>query len=212
MRRVAFLYDGFNLYHSLCLAERASAGVGLRWLDLVSLSKSLLPRVGGGAELASVSYFSAFANHVEAVKPGAVARHRDYVDALRATGVDVRLGRFKQRIASCPMCGAQIERIEEKESDVGMAIRLLELIWGGECDVLVLVSADSDLTPAVRAVRQRFPWAPVFVCFPYGRGTHELHALAHKLFRLRRESYAAHQLPDPLVTPSGRVIRKPAGW
>lgn len=212
MRRVAFLYDGFNLYHSLCAASRDLSGAGTKWLDLTDMSRGLLHEVGGRAELGPVCYFSALANHVETTKPGAVARHRAYLEALAATGVEISLGRFKQRRSCCPSCGVVIVRNEEKESDVAMAVRLLELASSGTCGTVVLVSADSDLTPAVRAVQRRFPAMPVLACFPYGRGTHELRQLSRGAIRLRKERYVAHQLPDPVVTPDGRLIRKPAAW
>ena len=95
---------------------------------------------------------------------------------------------------------------------MAIAVRLLDLLWSEQCDAAVVVSADSDLAPAFRAASRRFPERPVFACFPYARSTDELRLLAHRVFRLRKERYAAHQLPDPVVTPDGREIRKPAAW
>lgn len=212
MRRVAFLFDGYNLYHSLRPDRGEPGDRGFRWLDLIGLSMSLLHEVGHGAQLESVAYFSALAGHIDAREPGTTNRHNRYIAALRATGVSVELGLFKQKRFHCQVCGALQHRFEEKETDVSLAVRLLELLWTDRCDVVVLVSADSDLAPALRAAQRHLPERPIFVGFPHGRGSAALQSLARRVFRLRRERYAAHQLPDPVVTPDGRLIRKPSGW
>lgn len=82
MARVAFLVDGFNLYHSLEEASLAMGGVGTKWLDLIALCETFLQPIGGGGKLESVFYFSAPANHVEQIKPGARAATGQVTGAL----------------------------------------------------------------------------------------------------------------------------------
>lgn len=212
MARVTFLVDGFNLYHSLDRASVDMGGVGTKWLDLESLCGTFLYQVGGGAELERVIYFSALADHVDRVKPGATDRHRAYIAALRALGVQVELGTFKKKWRRCPACGQQILFHEEKETDVAIAVRLLELFWNDRCDAVVIVSADSDLSPAVREAKRCSPGKPVYCCFPYARGTTELRTLATQCFRIRKERYGDHQLPDPVILADGTRIAKPASW
>jgi uncharacterized LabA/DUF88 family protein len=212
MTRVAFLVDGFNLYHSLIRASADLGGVGTRWLDLHSLCRTFLYQIGGGAELTRLIYFSALAEHVEEVKPGAVARHRTYIAALASRGVQVELGTFKRKWRTCPACGTRTLFHEEKETDVAIAVRLLELLGNDRCDVGAIVSADSDLAPALREVGRSFPDKPVYCCFPYARGTTELRTLAKACFRIRKERYAAHQLPDPVVLADGTRLAKPESW
>ena len=48
--------------------------------------------------------------------------------------------------------------------------------------------------------------------FPYGRGSHDLRVLATRSFKIRKERYVEHQLPDSVTLPSGRTIFRPAGW
>ena len=59
----------------------------------------------GRSELAGVVYFSALARHMEAARPGTVARHLRYLDALQATDVETVLSQFKRREVRCPYCG-----------------------------------------------------------------------------------------------------------
>ncbi|MBI2073674.1 MAG: hypothetical protein HYW52_11635 [Gemmatimonadetes bacterium] len=52
---------------------------------------------GPGAILAGVYYFSAYASHLESRNPAVTKRHRTYVEALKATGVQVSMGNFKRK-------------------------------------------------------------------------------------------------------------------
>jgi hypothetical protein len=105
--RVAFIVDGFNVYHSLKAAEKRAGGWSLRWLDLRGLCATLLNSVfGPGAELTGVYYFSAYASHLELRNPAVTKRHRTYVEALKATGVHVSMGTSRRRSARSGSTGA----------------------------------------------------------------------------------------------------------
>jgi hypothetical protein len=96
--RVCFLIDGFNLYHSVRAAERDLGTGPLRWLDLPALCSTLVSSaIGPGAKLSGIHYFSALAKHLEARKPDVVRRHRTYIAALEANGVEVYLANFKKK-------------------------------------------------------------------------------------------------------------------
>ncbi len=210
--RVAFLVDGFNLYHSLEAASRQLDGAPTKWLDVPALCRGFLPQIGGGAHLEAVHYFTSPANHVEQVKPGAIERHAAYVRALRACGVHVELGKFKEKWRTCPACGERIVSHEEKETDVAIAVRFMQLLWRDRCDCVVLLSADSDLSPAIREASHSFPDVPVDCCFPFARGSQELKSLARRCYRIRKERYLRHQLPDVVALPDGARVRRPEGW
>jgi hypothetical protein len=170
MTRTAFLIDGFNLYDSLRDASRDLDGAGTRWLDLFGLCSSFLNEIGGNAQFSEVGYFSALAHHLEPIEPGLVERHLAYIDCLRETGVRVELGYFKPKQVLCPGCRFRIVRHEEKETDVAIGTRLLELAVSGECDAIGVVSGDSDLAPALRASRRCRREMLLLACFPYHLG------------------------------------------
>ena len=68
--RVAFVVDGFNLYHSLKSASDGPKPLPARWLDLKALCEAHLHVIGNGATLSSIYYFSAIAKHLEAFDYG----------------------------------------------------------------------------------------------------------------------------------------------
>lgn len=212
MRRVIFLVDGFNLYHSIKEAVSVQPNIHFKWLNLHALCSSLLHLIGNNAQLAEVHYFSALATHRQIADPQVILRHQSLLDCLRATGVHIELGRFKAKSGACPICRRPIVRHEEKETDVAIAVRLIDLLHADRCDTAVLVTGDTDLAPAIRLARQRFPDKGIVCAFPYARKNNELAGLSTHSFVIRATSYARHQFPDPFRHPDGRLIFRPASW
>ncbi|MFQ5895437.1 MAG: NYN domain-containing protein [Nitrospinota bacterium] len=149
MRRktVVCLIDGFNLYHGI----RGLNQNHLKWLNLQSLAASLIDT--RKETLAAVYYFSAYATWL----PDPYARHRRYVAALEATGVTPVLAHFKEKPRKCPCCHQLYSSHEEKESDVRIAVHLIRGVCRGEFDKAVVISADSDLVPAIEAALKVAP-------------------------------------------------------
>lgn len=211
--RVCVLVDGFNVYHSLCDAGRARGGRrGMKWLNLWSLSRALIPQIPGNAIVGSVHYFTALAEHLVHRNPGVVARHRTYIEALRSTGVNVVLGRFKRVFARCGVCSSQTTRWEEKETDVAISVKLLEALHRDEAEAILLISGDTDLVPAVKLARSLYPSRFIACAFPYGRKNKELANVASLSMRISRKAYVGNQLPDPVVLPGGKLLSKPPRW
>jgi hypothetical protein len=135
---------------------------GTKWVNLQSLAQSLCR---DGEDLVSVVYFSAYATWLA----GPYARHRQYVAALSANGVECHMARFSEQTARCHECGATWKRPEEKETDVHFSLKFLEDAFDNGFDRAIIISADSDHCPAVRCVRRRFPGKQVFAATPPGR-------------------------------------------
>lgn len=185
--RTSFLVDGFNLYHALSDASHDLGGAGTRWLDLFGFCRSSLYLLGADARLEGVRYFSALASHLEPLKPDATVRHLAYIECLLATGVQVELSHFKKKRIKCPYCSRALTRYEEKETDVALGACLLELCSIDRCDAIVLVTGDSDLTPAVRTARRLFPRVRLYSIFPYRRVSLELKAVVDQSFKTGSE-------------------------
>jgi len=230
--RVAFIVDGFNLYHSIKDAEKMVPARPQRWLDLRAFCESYVRNFGRAAMLEDVYYFSAIAAHLEPAKPDISRRHQTYLDALAATGVHVSLANFKvsnryfsfrqcrfriwpfRRFIRVPLprCTVLVQRAEEKETDVAIATKLFELLHTNAADAVVLVTGDTDLLPAIRTARRLFPTILIGVCFPFKRHNADLKRSVVRSFKVRKEQYAVYQLPDPISLPNGHVIRKPPPW
>ena len=213
MNRTVFLIDGFNGYHSAAQAQKDAGGITAKWLNLKSLCSSFLPLAGEvsseRASLERIYYFSAPPIHRSKSKQ---QRHSLYMKCLRGTGINVELGRFKDKDSWCPNCKQAYISHEEKESDVALASKLFEVCLTNEADTIILMTGDTDLAPAVRTCRRLFPTKVIFFSFPYRRTNTELKGIAPESFSIKRRSYFRHQFPDPLILEDGSSVSKPDTW
>ena len=208
--RTVFLVDGFNLYHSVLDIARHNGGLCLKWLDIHSLCSSFLHLIDRNAKLECIYYFSALAYHLN--DPGVIARHETYIKCLKATGVKEILGRFKPKEITCPYCRKQIIRYEEKETDVAIGVKLIEILSNNECDAAILMTGDTDLVSAVKSAKRLSSNKTVLFAFPYNRKNAELVQIAPSSFKIHKNSYVRYQFPDPFILPDGTQINKPEGW
>lgn len=212
MKRVCFLIDGFNLYHSVKDLDQ-KLGIKAKWLDLKSLCQSYIYLFGKDAVLHDVYYFSAYPNHLSSKKPDTIARHKNFVTCLEDMGVKVILGRFKEKKVYCNSCKKVVIKHEEKETDVAIAIKIIELFHSDSCDIQVIVSGDTDLAPAVRTSLSLFKDKQICFAFPFDRKMKELSKLSTlNSFSISAGNYQKHILPDPYLLKNGQKIPKPTNW
>lgn len=202
--------DGFNLYHAIDDFRDNR----LKWLSLWDLGVRIISKQS--ETLVSVTYFSAFATHLQAAHPDVVQRHRDYVAALEATGIEAVLGSFKRKPASCRKCGARWDRHEEKETDVNIAVQVVAAAHRDLFDVAYILSADTDLAPALREVRSVVDASgartkrvvAVFPPIAPGRRRYvsSLQQSSDASISLNEGHLRACRLPDQLTAQDGSVI------
>ena len=157
LERVICFVDGFNLYHALDAIQQPH----LKWLDLRQLF-SRLTRTKSQV-ITQILFFSAYPTW----KPASYHRYRLYISALASTGVTPVMGQFKKKPRQCLKCGTKWVSHEEKETDVNIAIALLDLAHKDLFDHAFLLSRDSDLAPAVHKLKQNFPKKKITVLAPY---------------------------------------------
>jgi uncharacterized LabA/DUF88 family protein len=195
--RVVCFVDGFNLYHAIAKLKRPH----LKWVDLRALLRRYVRPES--ETLAGIYYFSAYANWL----PDARRRHRAYVAALASTGVIPVIGKFKAKNRWCPLCRRSSVGHEEKETDVNIALQLLDGGYRDGFDHALLVSRDSDLIPAVRMLRERFPRKRLTVVAPPLRGhSAEMLRWATGKTKIRVEHLERSLLPAEVRDSSGELI------
>lgn len=155
--RVVCFIDGFNMYHALHAIQQPH----LKWLDLRKLF-TLLAKPKSQV-ITQILFFSAYPTW----KPSSYYRHRQYVAALQASGVTPVMGHFKRKSKQCLSCKVKWESHEEKETDVNLALALLDLAYKDEYDHAFILTRDSDLAPAIHKVKQNFSQKMVTIFAPY---------------------------------------------
>ena len=158
VRTRAIVYvDRFNLYNG------SIKGTPNKWLNLQRYFDLLRPHDA----VVQIRYFTALMSG----DPG--IRQRIYLSALETLDrLNIIVGRYKRKSLACHVPGCsftgnrRFSTWEEKRTDVSIAIQMLDDAYQDECDTLIVVSGDSDLVPAIHAVKLRFPEKKVVVYIP----------------------------------------------
>jgi len=201
-KKIVFFFDGFNFYHSL---KEKKEYWDFLWLDYQRLAELFTPKTN---ILSEVVWFTAYATW----KPQSERRHKDYARALMTRGVTIILGKFKTRDKFCKLCHRKFIGHEEKQTDVNIAVNLL--VWAREdrFDEIVLCTADSDLLPAIKALKKDYPHKTLTLLFPINRRSYELESFADKIMHVKEMHLRASQFPDEIKLPDGSIIHRPSNW
>lgn len=231
-RRTGVYVDGYNLYYGRL---RSTA---FKWLDLVKLGEDVLTQRDQNESLAGLHLFTAhalanFATHGAASVEAQSAYHRAlqtkhgerFTVTYGTHSFDRDGSLLPEFIAGQPYDRTKrrrVWRLEEKKTDVNLAIAMYRHAVQGRYDRIILVSNDSDAEPALQAIREDFPHIMVGVIVPImppvpGSGpsrrvSGSLTKLAHWVVQhLTDAQLQAAQLPLHVPTKK-KPIHKPAHW
>lgn len=195
MTIVRVYVDGFNVYHAI----DKQGDPRLKWLNYWQLASSLLRE---GERLDSVHFFTA----VWRFETAKQKRHENFITALEAYGVTVHRGDFSKPKKWCAAHERYCNFREEKQTDVGIAVRMLVDAADGQNQRMILVTADSDQIPTAKALNA-MEHVTLTLAFPPGRSqeARELGSLIPDRLELKPQRLLPHQLPRT-VEKDGRVV------
>jgi uncharacterized LabA/DUF88 family protein len=208
MAKIVFFVDGFNLYHALDYTETSpnhQKYQKYKWLNLSALAGLF---VGPLDSLEQVILFTAFVTWDQAK----VARHKLFVRANEAMGVSVVYGEFKRKDKYCRLCRREYQSFEEKQTDVNIALELFRSAFLDKYDRAVIISGDTDLIPAIKAVRATFPQKQIGVIIPIGKSSVDLLKHADFRFKMKEQHLASSRFPNRLSLPGGATVDCPPNW
>lgn len=204
--RVAVYIDGFNLYHAIKNLRKPH----LKWLNVHKLSNLLIRQ--NSQKIVSVRYFSAYGNHYSNTdKVYRLTRHRSYVSALEAKGVISHMGNFAKRdmhysSGNGPYYRAKWRRYEEKQTDVGIAVHLINDAHMDKFDRALIVSLDTDMLPAFKIMQSEFPNKSIDCVAPPSRSHHRDIQLLGIGLKNIKVSQIEKSLFGSRVVKNGRII------
>jgi uncharacterized protein YqjF (DUF2071 family) len=109
-----------------------------------------------------------------------------------------------------PVHFVQVDKTNEKGSDVNLATYLLHDGFMGLYEKAIIISNDSDLREPVRIVREVLK-LPVGIANPHSRHSKELQEYASFVRRIRPKHLAASLFADKLNDAKG-TFSKPMYW
>jgi len=229
--RTRVYIDGYNLYYG-CLKNSAH-----RWLDVRMLTERILISIlheQNGQPIPhrfttpAVKYFTAsilknFAKSDESIS--CQAQYHNALSAYLGNAFEIIKGYFDARPAraykwesgkAARDCDrVEIWKLEEKQSDVALALQAFSDAIRKEVDQIIFITNDADFQPAMQLIRQHTS-AIIGLIVPTkpdtGSVNVELEKHAHWIRRhILEDEIAQSQLP-PMVRRRHDVIHKPLSW
>lgn len=229
MTRTTIYIDGYNLYYSRL------KGTPYKWLDVVSLFRDrILRQQDPEAEVVSIKYFTSpvkalYARHGEAsthaqdqYHRALLARDPGLVAIIRGFHVfePTNLPTYHPEVDPSKDHVTRVWMIEEKQTDVNIALHAYRDAARDVTDQLVICSNDSDMEPALKLIKEDMPTKVVGIVLPLREGgiapgnvpNRRLTASAQWVRHyIRDEELAQSQLPQNVPTKK-KPASKPAHW
>lgn len=199
--RTLVFVDGFNVYHAIKTPRLGK----YRWLNYWKLAEEFLQPKD---QLVGVLYFTA-------IPPWDIHkrnRHKRLISANQFYGVQVISGKFRYTTKRCRKCRQEYHTYEEKRTDVNIAVHLLKNAQEDNYDKAVLVSGDSDIIPAIEAVKQTFPEKEISLVIPIGGKARELTNFVGSSMQMKEIHLRTSQLPGTVTLQNGVALQRPIQW
>lgn len=201
-QKVIVYIDGFNFYYGLKKGWKK-----YYWLDVVKLFESFIRE---NQELVAIKYFSAYSTDDQQR-----LRQNAFFQANKQNPkFSLILGKYLKKSITCFNCQNVIHTFEEKETDVRIATQIVSDAYKKECDISIIVSADSDMIPAVQLAQEA--GNKVFIYFPPHQRSNNLATLVNgkPIFLERYESRFRNSLfPDMIhLKGNGFALSIPESW
>lgn len=182
MKTIVYV-DGYNLYYSLLRKSQ------YKWLDLFTLFSKILNEQNPKTDLQLVKYFTSPAKAKFATNGSqAPISQNKYHRALlspRTGNVEIIEG-FHTESRATPMRytnppnkedRVHTWKLEEKQTDVNIALNLYRDSSKNLCEQVVVCSADTDIAPALKLIKEDFPHIKMGAIFPLQKTDDERHPI-----------------------------------
>lgn len=199
--------DGFNLYYG------AVKNTPWKWLNIEKYFELLLPH----DVIQTIKYFTARINGSHQPNQEVFIEALLTLDKIQIIYGLFKLKKVKCLVKNCKYAGTKAFNVpEEKRTDVNIAAHMLEDAFYNRCDKLILVTGDSDLVPAVKAVKRIFQNKKVIVYIPANnkkRGAaKEIRDASDRHKTLPNNLLSKAQFPIQITDNNGKLIQKPSSW
>ncbi len=201
-QRVVAYIDGFNLYFGL----KSARWKRFYWLNLQLLAQNIL---APGQDLVFTKYFTSRISY----PPDKEKRQSTFIEALETlSDFKIYFGHYQANLQRCRKCNNKVWVPNEKMTDVNIAVEMMSDAYQDLSDVALLISADSDLSAPIQAIKALFPEKRVVVAFPPQRHSAQLQRLAHAYLQIGRGSVAKSVFADKIQKADGFILTRPTEW
>ncbi|TRD14535.1 NYN domain-containing protein [Palleronia caenipelagi] len=153
--------------------------------------------------LVSVTYCSAYQKR----NSDQLVRHKKYIEALEHSGVQIQLGHYMVGSSKpCFHCGGTSEELNEKQTDINLALCLFADAMRNHFDWAYLVSADSDQAATARFLKKHFPEKKLVTVVPPNQQlSQNIMNFADGKRKLNRDDIEKCRFPSIIQTETGFI-------
>ena len=213
MQRVSVFIDGFNFYYSLKRARKNEPDFQkFYWLDFVKFFEHFLQP---GQTLQKVYYFTAPDRYPDRrIRQEALFRANELINSSRFEVVN---GFYYDKPFTCRNCNARFTIPEEKRTDVNICAYMMRDCALDDVDVLILVTADSDLITPIELIKRHFQNKTLRVFFPPAAFSRNINNLIKSykqkvtLLKKHKHRFNIAVMPET-VTKNGTSYTIPPKW
>lgn len=211
--------DGHNLY------KGRTEKTGYRWLDIRRLFEVVLP---SPHEIGRVKFFTS-----EVKDKIKLDRQLTYLNALEGRGgIEIERGRYEHKTKAASLKhvllhgkkitpsklgvekkidGLSLTFLEEKETDVRLAINITLNCCLEKFDCVALLSIDTDFLPVLDLARNKFKKQTIVIS-PNNKISHLLRNTVDEYKHITDGDLKKSILPTSFKDSKGNEHRKPHGW
>lgn len=199
--RVNVYIDGFNFYYGL----KNKHWKKYYWLDIVKFYELFMKP---NQILNNVYYCTAV--------PTDKSQKKRQAEFFKANKLNPKFnliyGKFLEK--EVIFGGKKYKTYEEKQTDINIAINLIRNIHNNSCDTSIIVSADSDLIPAIELAKEIDPNHKIFFHFPPERHSVNLTNKSDGIIHLHRyeNRFKKCLLDDEIVVNKHVTLKCPSSW
>ncbi|PIU29505.1 MAG: hypothetical protein COT09_00485 [Candidatus Hydromicrobium americanum] len=203
--KVIFYIDGLNLYNGLKEAHLRK----YYWLNLYELAKKLCFE---DEKIINVKYFTSIVSSKFDI--GKYYRQATYIGVLKTLSRRFKIitGRHQRGKKTCGHCGYTSITFKEKMTDVNIGSQIFEDAHLGKCDIIKLISGDSDLIPICKTVIKLFPDIKLIILFPPKRHTAKMEKYCTSSRVIFPNIIKSCQFPEIVINKKGKNFIKPEYW
>ena len=223
MRTIIYI-DGYNLYYGALKYTK------YKWLDIYKLfHERICPTINPEIQDIKIKFFTADILGSEASSPDSGKDQRTYHNALTKLypeNISIIKGNYsketiyaklKEDIPEFTRERVKILKLEEKQTDVNIAISMYQDATKELCDQIILCTNDTDLIPALSALSDDYPEITKGIVFPVRENTRRPISTKFKDYcdwswkQLSNNDLNYSQLPEKIPTRK-KPILKPDTW
>jgi uncharacterized LabA/DUF88 family protein len=212
MDRASVYIDGTNFEYGLKqAAEIDNDWNQFHWIDFIKFFELFVPHL----DVQKVIYFTAPPINVQKRNRQQLLLKANIL--LNGSRFQYVNGKYYEKPLLCPLCNSSYTMPEEKRTDVNISVQMMRDCALNNTDVLILVSADSDLMPPLISIKNDFPNKKIIVCFPPNRFSNDLNNFMKlnrfNVIRLEKNKgkFLASIMPDT-VSQGAKSYTIPPEW